>query len=100
MFKNLKLLYMSEQEIINSIQERKLSVCVIGLGRIGLPTAISFANAGLNTFGIDIDTELISKIKSNNFPLKDEPGYGFIFESLIKEGKLKVSTNFEDIITK
>ena len=100
MFKNLKLLYMSEQEIINSIQERKLSVCVIGLGRIGLPTAISFANAGLNTFGIDIDTELISKIKSNNFPLKDEPGYGFIFESVIKEGKLKVSTNFEDIITK
>ncbi len=100
MLKNSKLLYMSEQEVVNCIQEGKISVCVIGLGRIGLPTAIYFANSGLNTFGIDIDVELINKIKSNNFPLKDEPGYEFIFESVIKEGKLKVSTNFDDVITK
>ncbi|MDC0450796.1 nucleotide sugar dehydrogenase [Nitrosopumilus sp.] len=100
MLKNSKILYMSEQEIMNLIQQGKISVCVIGLGRIGLPTAISFANAGFNTFGIDIDLDLVNKIKTNNFPLKDEPGYEFIFESIIKEKKLMVSTNLNDVISK
>ena len=100
MLKNSKLLSMSEQEIVNFIQQEKISVCVIGLGRIGLPTAISFANAGINTFGIDIDIELINKIKSYDFPLKDEPGYEFIFENVIKSGKLKVSTDLDDIVKK
>ena len=100
MLKNSKILYMSEQEIMNLIQQGKISVCVIGLGRIGLPTAISFANAGFNTFGIDIDLDLVNKIKTNNFPLKDEPGYEFIFESIIKEGKLKVSTDLNDVVSK
>ena len=100
MLKNSKLLSMSEQEIVNFIQQGKISVCVIGLGRIGLPTAISFANAGINTFGIDIDIELINKIKSYDFPLKDEPGYEFIFENVIKDGKLKVSTDLNDIVKK
>jgi nucleotide sugar dehydrogenase len=100
MLKNSKILYMSEQEIMNLIQQGKISVCVIGLGRIGLPTAISFANAGFNTFGIDIDLDLVNKIKTNNFPLKDEPGYEFIFESIIKEEKLMVSTNLNDVVSK
>ena len=64
MIENSKILYMSEQEASDSIQGGKISVCVVGLGRIGLPTAISFANAGLNTFGVDIDSELVSEINS------------------------------------
>ena len=56
MIENSKILYMSEQEASDSIQGGKISVCVVGLGRIGLPTAIYFANAGLNTFGVDIDS--------------------------------------------
>ena len=73
MIENSKILYMSEQEVSDSIQGGKISVCVIGLGRIGLPTATYFANAGLNTFGVDIDSELVSGINSKEFPLKMNP---------------------------
>ena len=100
MIENSKILYMSEQEVSDSIQGGKISVCVIGLGRIGLPTAVSFANAGLNIFGVDIDSELVSKINSKEFPLKDEAGYELIFKNVIKEEKFRVTTNLNEVVPK
>lgn len=63
-----------------SLETQTLHVCVIGIGRIGLPTALSFADSGLNTTGVDINSNLVSMINSGEFPLKDEPGYDVIFE--------------------
>ena len=37
-------------------------VCVIGLGRIGLPLALSFADAGLSVLGVDNDPERLAAI--------------------------------------
>ena len=76
---------MSSIELIQSIQSRKLKVCVVGIGRIGLPTALSFANSGLSTIGVDINSELVMSINSGIFPLKDEPGYDIIFENVKRE---------------
>ena len=100
MIENSKILYMSEQEVSDSIQGGKISVCVVGLGRIGLPTATYFANAGLNTFGVDIDSELISEINSKEFPLKDELGYELIFKNVIKEGKFRATTDLSKAVSK
>lgn len=63
-----------------SLQTRNLHVSVVGIGRIGLPTALSFADSGLHTTGIDINANLVKMINSGDFPLKDEPGYDLIFE--------------------
>jgi nucleotide sugar dehydrogenase len=91
-----KVMEMSSSELIQSIQSGKLKVCVIGIGRIGLPTALSFANSGLPTIGVDINSELVSTITSGIFPLKDEPGYGTIFENVIKEKKFTATTKIEE----
>ena len=42
-------------EVRNSLESKSLKVCVVGIGRIGLPTALSFAKAGLQTIGVDIN---------------------------------------------
>ena len=39
-------------EVKNSLENKSLKVCVVGIGRIGLPTALSFAKAGLQTVGM------------------------------------------------
>ena len=93
-----KIMELSLPEISNLIQSGKLKVCVIGIGRIGLPTAISFANSGLNTVGIDINPTLVSNINSGIFPLKDEPGYDKIFENVLKEKKFSATIKIEDIV--
>jgi len=91
-----KIMEMSSSELVQSIQSGNLKVCVIGIGRIGLPTALSFANSGLPTMGIDINSELVSMIHSGIFPLKDEPGYGTIFENVIKEKKFTATIKIEE----
>ena len=90
------LIEMKESEIIDYIQSGQLRICVIGIGRIGLPTALSFSNSGLLTVGVDINNKLIEMINSGDFPLKDEPGYDIIFEKSISEKKFSATTNFSD----
>jgi len=87
---------MNDSEIVESIQSRRLTICVIGIGRIGLPTALSFANSGLSTVGIDINEKLVNSINSGNFPLKDEPGYDVIFDKVINEKKFRATSNFSE----
>jgi nucleotide sugar dehydrogenase len=90
------ILEMNESEIIESIQSSRLRICVIGIGRIGLPTALSFANSGLSTIGVDINEQLVDMINSGNFPLKDEPGYDVIFNKVINQKKFRATTNFNE----
>ena len=70
------------EEFKKSLDTYTLHVSVIGIGRIGLPTALSFADSGLHTIGIDINTNLVKMINSGDFPLKDEPGYDLIFNKV------------------
>ena len=86
-------------EIKKLIDENKITVSVIGIGRIGLPTAISFAKSGLTTIGVDINEELVSQISKKDFPLKDEPGYKQIFDEVIGNGKLSATTNIEEAVS-
>jgi len=85
-------------DIKKNIDESKTSVCVIGIGRIGLPTALSFAKSGFRTIGVDINENLVNKIKNKKFPLKDEPGYQEIFEQVINNGKFSVTTKIEEVV--
>ncbi|MEM3008241.1 MAG: nucleotide sugar dehydrogenase [Candidatus Nitrosotenuis sp.] len=91
-----KIMNMDQAELVQSIQAGKLRVCVIGIGRIGLPTALSFANSGLPTVGVDINSQLVSMINAGEFPLKDEPGYDSIFENVLREKKFSATTKIEE----
>ena len=51
----------------------RYDVSVIGLGRIGLPLALSFADAGLSVLGVDTDRERLATIGERRMPFK-EPG--------------------------
>jgi nucleotide sugar dehydrogenase len=85
-------------EFADSISTGNLKICVIGVGRIGLPTALSFAKSGLPTIGVDINTALVNKINSNDYPLKDEPGYDIIFNEVVTNKKFHASTKIESIV--
>ena len=87
-------------EVRNSLDSKSLKVCVIGIGRIGLPTALSFAKAGLQTIGMDINEKLVDSLNRGNFALKDEPGYENIFNDVIKNGNFSATTDFDDAISK
>jgi len=85
-------------EVKNSLKTKSLKVCVVGIGRIGLPTALSFAKSGLPTVGVDINENLVRTINSGVFPLMDEPGYEEIFNDVIKNKMFSATTKIEDVV--
>ena len=52
------------EELKEKIENKKVKLCIIGLGQVGFPTALSFANSGFSVTGVDINEELVSKINN------------------------------------
>lgn len=98
MTKNLSLL--SSEEIQEHLKNKLLKIGVIGVGRIGLPTALCFASSGLETFGIDINSKLVEMINSGDYPLKDEPGFDKLFDNAISEKKFSATTEISEAVPK
>src|SRR3954471_5270116 len=48
-------------------------VSIIGTGPIGVPLALSFADAGLSVLGVDKDAERLGALRERRMPFK-EPG--------------------------
>lgn len=95
-----KILELSEEEINKCIHSGDIVITVIGIGRIGLPTALSFAYSGFPTIGVDINKNLVQMINSGNFPLKDEPEFDKIFDNVIKSGKFEATTEISQAVPK
>ena len=66
----------------------KKTVCIIGLGYIGLPTAALIANKGFEISGIDINEDIVSKINKGEIHIV-ENGLQAYVKSAISSGKLK-----------
>ncbi len=46
-------------------------ISVIGLGRVGLPLALSFADRGLRVLGVDHDPSLLASIRAGRMPFEE-----------------------------
>ena len=59
------------------IDSNQTHIAVVGLGYVGLPTALAFHQAGFHVRGIDVSQRTIESIQSGNPPFVDE---GVVFE--------------------
>lgn len=66
------------------------SLCVIGLGYIGLPTATMFARAGLTVTGVDIDPRARTAVAAGK-PHIEEPGLADLVHSAVTSKHLAVA---------
>ena len=94
------IISLTVDEIKNYLKSGQITVSVVGIGRIGLPTALSFAHSGLPTIGVDINTKLVQMINSGNYPIKDEPGFDKIFDDVIKNKRFHATTDIGEAIPK
>ena len=54
------------------MKNKSKTVCIIGLGYVGLPLAVQAALKGYTVYGLDNDKEKIKKINSGKTPIKEE----------------------------
>lgn len=67
-------------------------ICVLGLGYIGLPTAIFFADKGYQVYGCDINENLVGDLNKGQIHI-DEPGLVEKYHEVTKDGQLSFSTD-------
>jgi UDP-N-acetyl-D-mannosaminuronic acid dehydrogenase len=70
-------------------------VSIIGLGRVGLPLALSFADRGLEVLGIDKDPARLEAVRSGRMPFK-ETGTQELLNRVGPSGRLTLSSRVVD----
>jgi UDP-N-acetyl-D-mannosaminuronic acid dehydrogenase len=66
------------------------SVAIVGLGRVGLPLALSFADRGLRVIGIDKDPSVLQAIRDRRMPFH-ETGTQELLERVVGAGRIELS---------
>ncbi|MDG6902478.1 MAG: nucleotide sugar dehydrogenase [Nitrososphaerota archaeon] len=82
------------------LQKGKIRVVVVGLGRIGLPTAALLAEAGGDVTGIDIRKDVVKDTSQGRCRLQDEPGLPAVVEEAVKHGRLKAYLENGDALSR
>ena len=82
--------------MISALEKKLIShsanVAVIGLGYVGLPLAVVFAEAGFSVTGIDLDTGKVEAICRGESYIQDVPTEQV--RRLVKAGQLRATTMF------
>jgi UDP-N-acetyl-D-glucosamine dehydrogenase len=81
-----------KETLIKKLKEKEARVAVLGLGYVGLPLAVVFAEAGFNVTGIDLDArkvDLLNKGESYIPDVKTEA-----VAKLVKTGMFTATTDF------
>ncbi len=68
------------------------TVCVIGLGYIGLPTAAVLAQAGKTVIGVDVEQSTIDAINEGQVPFVEE-GLDAVVAGVVAQGRLSAMSD-------
>jgi nucleotide sugar dehydrogenase len=91
-------LSLSATEIGALLKKHELRVSILGLGRIGLPTAAVFAEAGARVTGIDVDARVVNQTNAGESRLTDEPGLEPVIKRNVAEGRLSATLKPETVL--
>ena len=83
------------EALADKISSRSATIGVIGLGYVGLPVAVAFAEAGFNVVGIDLREEKVELVEQGRSHLRDVPDDRV--KPLRDAGKLRASVTFDPI---
>ena len=71
-----------------------MKACFVGLGYIGLPTAIIAATHGIEVIGVDINKSVVEKTNAGELHIV-EPGLEALLQKVVASGALRASTTPE-----
>ncbi len=78
--------------LLEEIKSKKATVCVVGLGYVGVPLAVASAQAGFRVIGVDIEKEKISAINKGICYVEDAYSEKHL-PDLVKNGLIQATEN-------
>lgn len=82
----------TKDTLIERLKTKNATIGILGLGYVGLPLAVVFAEAGFNVIGIDPDTRKIEALAEGISYIHDVPTD--TVSRLVQAGKLKATADF------
>jgi len=58
--------------LLEKIRNKNFVLTIVGAGRVGLPLGILFANAGIKTYLLDINADMLKNLERNVMPFKEK----------------------------
>jgi UDP-N-acetyl-D-mannosaminuronic acid dehydrogenase len=80
------------QSLFQKIEDKTCTICVMGLGQVGLPTALSFLKLGFHVNGYDVNDMTISLLQRGKSHIPEE-GFEDLIKSSLQKGLFSVSTS-------
>jgi len=81
------------QQLAQRLDTKTATIGVVGLGYVGLPLAVEFAEQGFSTVGIDLDADRIQQLNAGANYIDDLEDA--VVEELVEEDVLQGATTFE-----
>jgi UDP-N-acetyl-D-glucosamine dehydrogenase len=83
------------QQLEDRIRDRTARVGILGLGYVGLPLAVQFAEAGFAVTGIDVGSSKVARVNAGDSYVLDVPST--MLGPLARRGRLRATTDFAAI---
>lgn len=80
-----------KERILTRIAAREAKIGIVGLGYVGLPLAVAFAQEGFTVIGVDVDEGKVASLNRGESYVEDIPSA--ILGPLVESGILRASTD-------
>jgi len=81
-----------KERILTRIASREAQIGIAGLGYVGLPLAVAFAQEGFHVIGVDVDPVKVAALNRGESYIEDIPSA--VLQPLVKEGLIRASTDY------
>ena len=75
-----------------------MRIAVIALGKIGLPLAVQFADAGHDVVGVDVNARTVELVNAGTEPFPGETDLAEKLAATVAAGRLRATTDYADAV--
>src|SRR2546427_1309687 len=87
----------SSSLLADKISSKNATVCVIGLGYVGVPLAVASAQAGFKVLGVDVDQSKVEQINRGVCYVEDKYSEELL-QDLVRSGKIKAYSKLSEAV--
>ncbi len=84
-----------KETLLERLERREAKVGIVGLGYVGLPLAVEFAEAGFSVMGVDLSEAKVQRLNRGESYIADIPTSRL--KPLVDSGKLCASSSYDDL---
>jgi UDP-N-acetyl-D-glucosamine dehydrogenase len=84
-----------KDDLLQKIIDRQARVGIVGLGYVGLPLAVAFAEAGFQVVGVDTDDNKVRALQRGESYVEDVAAA--VVRTLVESGRFQASSHYADL---